>query len=86
VLISPDLSLAYRYVKSLLSRLSSTFFDITPEDININNIKDNNNIYICLLTNRDQWKQTLTLIDSNKEKFSTFKIIYIVLDSIKISP
>lgn len=84
-LLAPDVSLVYRFVKLLLSRSLSPTLDIYPEDISINNIKDGCN-YICLIYRYEQWKQTLTILESHKEKFAGFRIIFIVLDSVAVPP
>jgi hypothetical protein len=85
ILLAPDISLVYRYAKTLLLKSNPLTLDIAPEDISINNIKENNT-YICLLNRPEQWKQILSLIEAHKEKFVNFKIIFIVLGSIEIPP
>jgi hypothetical protein len=46
--ISPDISLAHRYVKAIMAKVSTPILNIAPEDLTINNVKETN-IYICLV-------------------------------------
>jgi hypothetical protein len=67
IMMAPDISLAYRYIKGILAKASPSITDIAPEDISINNIKENS-IYICWLykiSNGNKHQSSLTPIRKN---------------------
>lgn len=39
ILLTPDISLAIEFIKSIFYRFNQDFYEIGPEDLSINNIK-----------------------------------------------